>query len=319
MDALNRSREAGIIEKSRRFYENHVADLIRDKFREYESRIAVGIAGEGSDCFGYDDLISRDHDFGTGVCLWVPDEDMAKYGYMLSIAYNELADRFEDEYITDRIRQRRGVQKIHDFYSNILNIDCDTDGCTLSERQWRNLDHTCLATATNGEVFRDDLGKFSAFRRMLLSYYPDRVWRTRIAEELHAFASSMQVNYARCMTRGDVVAAGICRSRGVESAMELFFLAERVYPPYYKWKYRALSELEKDGEFAGLVRELSQAPMRFETWKNIKYNPNRLNTADEAVVAAEKIARHIVVKLNKINMIHGEDPYLERYVDVVLM
>ncbi len=53
---------------NRRFYEEYVADLIHTRFGEYEDRIAVGIAGEGSDCFGYDDHISRDHDFGTGDC-----------------------------------------------------------------------------------------------------------------------------------------------------------------------------------------------------------------------------------------------------------
>ncbi|MCR5452818.1 MAG: hypothetical protein K6F00_09345, partial [Lachnospiraceae bacterium] len=121
-----------VITKSRRFYENYVLPLINDRFREYRDRIAVGLAGEGSDCFGFDDLISRDHDFGTGVCLWVSDEDMGRFGYLLSIAYNELADRFSDEYITDRIRERRGVMRIHDFYSNILGVDCDTKGCTMS-------------------------------------------------------------------------------------------------------------------------------------------------------------------------------------------
>ena len=61
--------DSEITEKNRRFYDEYVADLIHTKFGQYEDRIAVGIAGEGSDCFGYDDLISRDHDFGTGVCL----------------------------------------------------------------------------------------------------------------------------------------------------------------------------------------------------------------------------------------------------------
>ena len=56
-------------EKSRRFYENYVAPMIHEKFPKYESRIAIGLVGEGSDCFGYDDYMSRDHDFGTGICF----------------------------------------------------------------------------------------------------------------------------------------------------------------------------------------------------------------------------------------------------------
>ena len=74
-----------VTDKNRRFYDEHVADMIHSAFPEYEDRIAVGIAGEGSDCFGYDDEISRDHDFGTGVCLWVTDDDMERFGYKLSI------------------------------------------------------------------------------------------------------------------------------------------------------------------------------------------------------------------------------------------
>ncbi|MBP3868605.1 MAG: hypothetical protein J6D38_05780, partial [Solobacterium sp.] len=105
-----------VIEKNRRFYEREVADLIHTRFPEYERRIAVGIAGEGSDCFGYDDEISRDHDFGTGVCLWVTEEDMGRFGFQLSIAYNELVDRVERSYYTERLRERRGVMTIHDFY-----------------------------------------------------------------------------------------------------------------------------------------------------------------------------------------------------------
>ena len=158
----------GAIESNRRFYDEYVAGLIHARFSEYEDRIAVGIVGEGSDCFGYDDLISRDHDFGTGVCLWLTDQDMDLFGYSLSIAYNELVDSAERKYYTDRLRERRGVMTIHDFYSNILQIDCDTDNCTMTEEQWYSLDHSCLKTAVNGTVFRDDLGQFTAFREFLL-------------------------------------------------------------------------------------------------------------------------------------------------------
>ena len=123
-------KEEKITDKSRRFYNNEVAPMIHDRFPAYETRIAVGIAGEGSDCFGYDDLISRDHDFGTGICLWLTDKDYREIGNELSAAYNRVADSKAGPYFTDRLRERRGVMTIHDFYSNILCVDCDTDSGT---------------------------------------------------------------------------------------------------------------------------------------------------------------------------------------------
>ena len=43
--------------------------MIHEKFSDYENKIAVGLVGEGSERFGFDDKYSRDHDFGAGfVC-----------------------------------------------------------------------------------------------------------------------------------------------------------------------------------------------------------------------------------------------------------
>ena len=309
---------ANVREKNRRFYEMYVAELIHERFSEYEDRIAVGIAGEGSDCLGYDDAISRDHDFGTGVCLWLTDEDMASFGQALSEAYNELVDSAERSYLTKRLRERRGVMTIHDFYSTILRIDCDTEGCRMTEDEWYRLDHSCLKTATNGEIFRDDLGSFTAFRKYLLNYYPDRVWRLRIAEQLHEYASSFQVNYARCMTRGDTVAAELCRAKGIQAAMELFFLLRREYPPYYKWTYRALSDLDKEGIFSGKIRETAEEHIRPEAWEDTRYHPNRLNYKDRIVSLSEEIASEIEQMLVEKGLIRRRGRYLELHVDEVL-
>ena len=305
-------------EKNRRFYDKYVSQLIHSEFAACEDRIAVGIAGEGSDCFGYDDEISRDHDFGTGVCLWLTDEDMARFGYLLSIAYNELVDSVKRSNYTERLRERRGVMTIHDFYSDILHIDCDTKNCRLSEEDWYRLDHACLKTATNGEVFRDDLGAFTAFRRYLLGYYPDRVWRTRIAEQLHEYASAFQVNYARCMTRRDLVAAELCRARGVSAAMELYFLLRREYPPYYKWTFRALTEMDAEGVFSAKIRELAETPIRREAWDGSRYLPNRLNYKDRLVALSEEIASEIDQMLAERGLIRVRSRYLEVHVDAVL-
>ena len=308
-----------VTDKNRRFYDEHVADMIHSAFPEYEDRIAVGIAGEGSDCFGYDDEISRDHDFGTGVCLWVTDDDMERFGYKLSIFYNELVDSVERSYYSQRLRERRGVMTIHDFYSDILQVDCDTDNCRMTENDWYHLDHSCLKTATNGVIFRDDLGAFSAFRRLLLNYYPDRVWKTRIAEQMHEYAAALQVNYARCMSRGDTVAAELCRSQGLRSAMELFFLLRKEYPPYYKWTFRALTELDSQGSFSQIIQKLADAQISRESWAGVRYHPDRINYADSIVSLAEEAAALLEGMLLEGGLIRERKRYLETHVNEVLL
>lgn len=303
---------------SRRFYKEQVRKMIHDLFPAYENRIAVGIAGEGSDCFGYDDAISRDHDYGTGVCLWITQEDFAKIGSPLSIAYNELLDRQESIVLSERLRERRGVMTINGFYGSVLGTPCDAEACVLSDSDWLSFDKTCLATAVNGEVFRDDLGVFSAFRNHLLAHYPERVWRMRIAEELHAYSASLQVNYARCMARRDAVAAELCRLKGMEAAMELFFLLKRKFPPYYKWTFHALRECEGAQRFSPLIEMLAKTKSDAGAWKAWNYDPDRLNLNDATVLMAERIAALILEMLRENGLTAGTDPYLERYVSEVL-
>nr|MCR4658505.1 DUF4037 domain-containing protein [Lachnospiraceae bacterium] len=259
-----------------------------------------------------------DHDFGTGVCLWVTDDDMDRFGYSLSIAYNELVDSKERSYYTERLRERRGVMSIHDFYSNILRIDCDTEHCAMSEEQWLSLDHSCLKTAVNGIVLRDDLRKFTAFRELLLGYYPDKVWKIRIAEKLHDYSASLQVNYARCMARGDTVAAEICRIQGMRAAMELCFLLKRTYPPYYKWTYQALKELDDQGELSGKIQELADTKCSREAWEGTAYHANRPNYKDRVVSLAEEIASEIADMLISSGLTDVRNFYLERYVNLLI-
>ena len=305
-------------DNSRRFYEKQVSGMIRNLFSVYEDRIAVGLVGEGSDCFGYDDFISRDHDFGTGVCLWLTDEDMELFGKELDNAYNELIDRQPGNNLTRRLRERRGVMTIKHFYSQILGVECDINSCELSFDEWQKLDHSCLATAVNGAVFRDDLGLFSAYRKMLLDYYPEDVWKVRIVNEMHKFSAALQVNYARCMSRGDIVAARLCHMHGLEAAMQLFFLMKRVYPPYYKWTYRRMTEIDSKGMISKWIKELSETLGDVSAWEGRNYNPNYLNLNDKVVLLSERIAEEIAKMLMGHGLIDNADPYLERHIDEII-
>lgn len=72
------------LDAARMLYVEKGAAIIHEHFPEYEERIAVGLAGSGSQCLGFDDEISRDHDFEPGFCLWLTDEDDARIGIELA-------------------------------------------------------------------------------------------------------------------------------------------------------------------------------------------------------------------------------------------
>ena len=54
------------LELGRKYYEEYGKPMLEKEFPEIINSIAVGLVGSGSDCYGYDDDISHDHDFEPG-------------------------------------------------------------------------------------------------------------------------------------------------------------------------------------------------------------------------------------------------------------
>ena len=75
---------------SREYYDQLGAPMLRREFDGLVDRIAVGFAGPGSECFGFDDEISRDHDWGPAFCMWLTADDYKNYGRDLQKAYEGL-------------------------------------------------------------------------------------------------------------------------------------------------------------------------------------------------------------------------------------
>ena len=97
------------LELARQLYRDKVRGAIAAEFPEYESRIAVGLAGPGSECFGYDDEISRDHDFAPRLCLWLTEDDARAVGQRLRILLGTALKSYEQAgaFISaDRVRRQ---------------------------------------------------------------------------------------------------------------------------------------------------------------------------------------------------------------------
>ena len=226
------------LEEARRFYEDFGRDLLHRQFPDFEGRIAVGLAGRGSECFGYDDDVSRDHDMEQGFCLWLTDADDILIGEELAAAYRALPRRRAAQH-SALGESNRGVRRIGFFYRRYLG----SDSAPRDWRQWLQLPSWALAEATNGQVFRDDLGEFTAIRETLLHCMPEDVRKKKLAARLIAMAQSGQYNYARCLRHGEEGAAMLALSEFVRQGCDAVYLFNRAHMPYYKWALRGMERL----------------------------------------------------------------------------
>ena len=80
------------IELSEKFYLEFGAPMLHQNFSGIENLIAVGLVGSGSECFGYDDDISKDHDYEPGFCVFVPDEDIIDETNFRSVFFEAFSD-----------------------------------------------------------------------------------------------------------------------------------------------------------------------------------------------------------------------------------
>ena len=249
-----RSREEGGLSLARDYYEAFGRPMIEEKFPEYAGRIAVGLSGRGSDCFGYDDAVSRDHDWGPEFCMWVTDETYGEIGKELEEAYARLPEEFRSCKRAPQMSRakRRGVMRIAEFYQNL------TGASEYEKIDWRSVPDASLAAAVNGEIFRDDEGIFTAFREKLKSGYPEEIRYLKLAESAARYAQAAQYNAPRMKGRGDRLTSEMMVWDGIKEAMKLQHYIEGKYPPHDKWLHRSLRETKEGREVAAYAEAIAR-------------------------------------------------------------
>lgn len=284
-------KEISGLELSKCYYETYGKAMLKEQFPEYADRVAAGLVGHGSECLGFDDMWSKDHDFGPGFCLWLTEKDYEKVGQKMQEAYEALPKAFMGYPARNTSKRgggRVGVLSIPEFYEEFTGNGA-----------WSEMEDEKLAMAVNGEVFDDPLGEFSAIREQLQNGMPFAVWKRRLANAVALTAQAGQYNYGRCKKRNDIVAANLALDEFVREGMRTAYLLNRRYMPYYKWAWRGLENLERLSELKPLFEQV-------------------LSSEGERESVVEEICARLLEELKRQNLTYGEETFLELHVERIL-
>jgi len=229
------------------YYHTHGAPMIAGRFGAFAPRLAVGLVGPGSECFGFDDDLSRDHDWGPGFCIWLTADDFDAIGAGLQQAYESLPETFKGfgpRVASPGEEARTGVGRISAFYQAYTGLDRVPE----SLDDWLSIPELSLATCTNGKIFADPLGEFSRWRSALLDFYPEDVRLKKMASRCMTAAQAGQYNFERSLKRREYFAVQYAETKFCADVISLVFLLNKRYTPFYKWMHRGVRQLPVLGE-----------------------------------------------------------------------
>ena len=288
------------LELSKKFYFEYGAPMIQEDFADIEKYLAVGLVGSGSECFGYDDEISTDHDFEPGFCIFLPGEDLvdSRAEFRLERAYSKLPKEFMG-YKRCKLNpvggNRHGVIRISDFFE----AKTGSKSGDISDDVWFCISEQFLLEATNGEIFCDNFGLMSEIREKL-SYMPEDIRLKKLAGNLLIMAQAGQYNYPRCIKRGETAGAQLAIGEFVNAALKVIFLLNKRYIPYYKWAFRAFRDLSVLADLYG----------------NLEYLISSGNTEGEALkkqAIIENISASVIAELLRQGTVSSDAAELERH------
>lgn len=288
------------IELSKRFYEEYGKPMLKENFPHLLPFVAVGLFGSGSECYGYDDDISADHDFEPGFCIILPDEDIVdrKSAFQLERAYAQLPKEFlgfKRSLMSAVGGNRHGVIRMGDFFK----AKTGSENGVLTVGGWLSLPEFSLLEAVNGEVFCDNYGLFSKIRHSL-KYYPEDIRLKKLAGNLLLMGQAGQYNYKRCIARNDTAAAQLAVFEFVKSAIAVLFLLNKKYMPYYKWCFKALKQISAEvSRIADLLEFLISSG-------------NGEDLSNKKCEMIENICNSVADMLINQNLLHNKTAVMER-------
>ncbi|WP_026790437.1 DUF4037 domain-containing protein [Pleomorphomonas oryzae] len=275
------------VELSRLFYRDVVRPWLDKTFPQLAHD--AGIFGYGSELLGFDDEMSRDHNWGPRVQIVVTGSDFAAHAAALVDGFDVVKPAtFLGEPIGYRSRPHPPI--VADDALGRVNhgVEVFTTAGILRTRlalapqqpldalTWLSLPEQRLIELAMGEIFHHGLGElgrlkqtFSRCPRDVVLYKLAAQWR-RIADE--------QAFVGRAGYVGDDLGSRIVASRLARDIMRIGFLLEGSYPPYAKWFGSAFARLAVAKSLSPLLATVLAA----DTWER-----RQTHLAQACLAAAE--------------------------------
>lgn len=268
------------LDLSRRYFLEAGLPLLQNRYPELVQRVAAGLvaggfdSGCGSEVAGFDDAISRDHNWGPRFFLFLSEQDKERYGPKVQVGLDRnLPEEFRGFRLsaTTLPKHKAYVVTPAETLKAVLGLDTPPQ----TDVEWITLPEVALFEYTSGEIFYEPTPLISPLRYEF-TYFPDEVWYKRLS---HAFfMMHLAGNAKRMAMRGDPVATRIYLDWFLQIVMRAAFLVRRRYAPYCKWLFQAFTQLPD------IPAEL------VESIQNLSFNLN-LDTVEQQMVAVfDKIA-----------------------------
>lgn len=289
---------------SKKFYYEYGKPMITMEYSSYKGSMAFGLVGQGSECFSYDDMISRDHDFAPGFCIWIPQRLKDEMGERIQKSYdllpiNEFLISHKDEFnlylrdvfMTGARGNRIGVHSIEEFYFEHTGITHVPE----TFEDWTKAHPMFISEVVNGEIFEDNLGEFSKIRNKWISFYPEDILKKKVAANCAMSAKTGQFNYKRSLDRKDLYSAYNCSVEFIRKISAVLYLLNNKYIPYYKWVFRGMEDFSICTDAVHLLKELTQ------------YTEE---DSDKKIALIEKISGIVITELKQRGWSNGSTDYL---------
>ena len=248
------------LELSKKYFEEVLYNEIKKRFN---FKISAGLIGYGSECYGFDDMISRDHDFYPMPCIFISSEDYRKYKNDIDKFLKELSPTYMGYKIMDTSEfgsNRRGFLDVNEYISSFLGT------VPKNNMDYRYIPQYLLSSFTNGEIFIDELGIISEVREKV-KYYPEDIRLNMITTRCMQIHREGIYNYTRCIRRNEYVASTQALGLFITNVIEMYFLINKKYCPYYKWQHKMLKDI--DNSTYELLKKLVMQDTSYNTKINI--------------------------------------------------